>query len=61
MKSVEQIKEKEAKRLIRYQAQRDWKPYKGYFVIVIILITLAAAVDEMCSNINGDLQSLIVT
>lgn len=61
MRSVEAEKAKETKLLARYQKQRSWKPYVGYSVVIVILIILAAAVDEMCSAISGDMQSAILT
>jgi len=61
MKTLEERKEKDNRLLAKYKRQRSFKPYTGYGIVVVILIIMAAMIDEMCSNIQGDLQSAIVT
>lgn len=52
---------KEEKQLAHYKKQRSWKPYALYPIVIVILIIFASAIDEMCSNLNGDLESAIIT
>lgn len=61
MQSKEKTIDKENRLLARYKKQRSFKPYAIYPLVVVILIILASATDEMCSNIQGDLQSAIIT
>ena len=64
MKSPERIariEAREQKELKRLYKERARKNYVGYFVVFIILIILAHAIDEICSNINNDIQSAVVS
>jgi MFS family permease len=58
---MERKEEKEAKQLARYRKARAFQPGKGYLLLVVVLLVLASAIDEMGSNVNPDLQSCIVT
>lgn len=60
MENVEKKKEKDERLLAKYKKRRSWKPYHGYMLIVIILLILASTIDEMTSNIQGNLQSSII-
>ena len=61
MKDVNKQRKKDEKELQSLRKKRDAKPYRGYLIILFILLSAVYIVDEVSSNIRTNLQSSIVT
>ena len=53
-------KEKEKKELSKWKKVKNKKPFKNYFLILLIVITITYVVDELTSNINGTIKTDVI-
>lgn len=60
MENMDRTILREQKELKRLYQQNSKPTYHGYFLILTIILIFAHAIDEICSNVNNDLQSSVV-
>jgi MFS family permease len=59
-KDIEAIKKKEAKELAKWKHKLSKSHYAGFFVVLLVLTTLARVLDAYSTNVTTSLQTAIV-
>jgi MFS family permease len=59
-KNIEAIKKKEAKELEKWQLKNNKGRYAGFFIVLLVLTTLARVLDAYSTNVTTSLQTAIV-
>ena len=54
------IEKREQRELKRLYKENKRGTYPGYFIILIVILIFGHAIDEICSNVNNDVQSSVV-
>ncbi len=60
MKDLAAQQQKKQKELDKWKRQLAKKPYPGYSVMLIIMISMVTLLDEYASNSSGAIQSSII-